>query len=215
MKSRFGLNKTDRHSTCSTGASYVYVWNHNLRGPIAGGSNPVDPTKGPAMYVHSDQSDKGGRILVEDKIPDKEVAKEILQKRYASINVSLPIRPNPEWELISTSQIWRPRKTIYKHPFAITDAKSVSYSDLVPISMERWPDVVMEETLAVRPNPNHRWFYKYAQEPEEVLIFKNFDSREDGKTVKRVIHSAFVDESQDHMPPRENIEVRCIVAWDD
>jgi len=72
----------------------------------------------------------------------------------------------------------------------------------------------MEETLASRPNPNHRWFYKYAKEPEEVLLFKNFDSRDDGKAAKRVIHSAFADESQDHMPPRENIEVRCIVAWD-
>ncbi|PQE22662.1 Catalyzes late reaction in the cephamycin biosynthetic pathway protein [Rutstroemia sp. NJR-2017a BVV2] len=180
-----------------TGASYVYVWNHNVRGPIAGGPNPVDPTKQPSMYVHSDQSDKGGRILVEDKIPDKKVTQDILQKRYASIN------------------IWRPRKTIYKDPFAITDANSVSDSDLVPIALKRWPDIVMEETLAVRPNPNHRWFYKYAQQPDEVLLFKNFDSRADGKTAKRVIHSAFVDESQEHMPPRQNIEVRCIAVWDD
>jgi hypothetical protein len=61
-------------------------------------------------------------------------------------------------------------------------------------------------------NPDHRWYYAADLMPDEVLLFKNYDSR---KNVARYVpHTAFADPN---MPadalPRASIEVRSLVIW--
>ena len=64
----------------------------------------------------------------------------------------------------------------------------------------------------VKPSPNHRWYYKYKQEPNEVLIFKAYDTDNSCKET-RVPHSAFTDADEEGKAPRESIEARALVFY--
>jgi len=68
------------------------------------------------------------------------------------------------------------------------------------------------ETWTVKHGPAHRWYFKYAQRPDEVMLIKCFDTVTD--VARRSPHSAFVDEEHAGMPPRESIEVRSFVFFD-
>lgn len=109
--------------------------------------------------------------------------------------------------------VWRPIRTIVRDPLAVAEANSVPDSDLVPTALI-YPNR-RGETYAVRHNESHKWFYKRGLTPEEVLLIKCFDSKVDGRA-RRVPHTAFVDETvSDDAPPRESIEVRCLVFHED
>ncbi|OBR04593.1 Catalyzes late reaction in the cephamycin biosynthetic pathway [Colletotrichum higginsianum IMI 349063] len=175
-----------------TGASYVYCYDHQTRGPVKPNANKEIPTENPVHFVHCDQSYDGAKIIALSRIPDKSFAEKVVQGRFAIMNV------------------WRPVKTIYKDPFACADATSVvDETDLAPMPIQA--DERVEEAWAVGPNENHRWYFKYAQQPDEVLIFKNFDSH---GPVRRIVHSAFIDPEHAQGYDRESIEMRCIVSYD-
>ena len=109
-------------------------------------------------------------------------------------------------------QVWRPIKPILKDPLAIADATTVSEADLVPAALI-YPDR-RGETFAVKPNPAHRWYFKYAQRPDEVTLIKCFDSVDEPGVARRVPHSAFIDPAEEDKPSRESIEVRTLVFYD-
>jgi hypothetical protein len=109
-------------------------------------------------------------------------------------------------------QVWRPIKTIYKDPLAVAEANSVAETDLVGAALI-YPDR-KGETFAVKPNPAHRWYFKYAQRPDEVTLIKCFDSVTEPGIARRVPHSAFVDPAEEDKETRESIEVRCLVFYD-
>ena len=69
------------------------------------------------------------------------------------------------------------------------------------------------ETYSVKANPNHRWYFKYAQRPDEVTLIKCYDSLVDGRA-RRVPHTAFVNPEEEDKEPRESIEVRALVFYD-
>ena len=70
------------------------------------------------------------------------------------------------------------------------------------------------EVTNMAHNPNQRWYYASDMTPEEAWVFKIFDSKNDG-TAKCAVHSSFPLNSQkDSGPPRESIELRCFVFWD-
>jgi hypothetical protein len=87
----------------------------------------------------------------------------------------------------------------------------VPESDLVPSALI-YPDR-RGETYSVRPNPAHRWYFKYAQRPDEVTLIKCYDSLDDGRA-RRVPHSAFVNPDEEDKDSRESIEVRALVFYD-
>ncbi|KAF6791690.1 hypothetical protein CSOJ01_14304 [Colletotrichum sojae] len=184
----FPKDPTDR-----TGATFVHFFDYAARGPVGG--NPEDPTiNDPVKSVHCDQSYDGARKVVMSRIEDKVFAEEVAaSRRFQIINA------------------WRPLKPVFKDPFAVTDARSVPDSDMVGLPVRAGD--YMDESWAARPNHAHRWYYKFAQKPDEVLIFKCFDSVDDGKTARRVLHSAFTDPAQEHMAPRESFEARATVVY--
>jgi hypothetical protein len=108
--------------------------------------------------------------------------------------------------------VWRPIRTILKDPLAVADAHSVPDSDLVPIGLI-YPDRE-GETLAVKPDPNIKWYYRYGQTPDLVTLIKCFDSKTDGRA-RRVPHSAFVNPETENEDGRESIEVRALVFHPD
>ncbi|CAK4002116.1 Hypothetical predicted protein [Lecanosticta acicola] len=64
----------------------------------------------------------------------------------------------------------------------------------------------------LRPNDRHRWYWPSEMTPSEALLIKCFDSRTDGRA-RRAPHSAIVTPG-DHGPPRQSIELRCLVFWE-
>jgi hypothetical protein len=108
-------------------------------------------------------------------------------------------------------QVWRPIKTIRRDPLVLADAHSVPDSDLVGAKLI-YPDRE-GETYAVKPNPGHRWYFKYGQTPAEPLFIKCYDSLTDGRA-RRIPHTAIVDPAHENDAPRESIEVRTLVFFD-
>ncbi|KAF4844092.1 Hydroxylase/desaturase asaB [Colletotrichum siamense] len=130
------------------------------------------------------------------RLPDKAFAEKVVKNRRFQI-----------------MNIWRPLEPIYKDPFAVTDARSIPDSDLVALPVIAGD--YTEESWAAEPNPAHRWYFKFAQKPDEVLMFKCFDSGKNKDIARRVLHAAFTDGAQEHMPSRESFEVRAVVVYDD
>ncbi|KAK4160544.1 amino acid permease-domain-containing protein [Cladorrhinum sp. PSN259] len=172
----------------ATGASRVHIFDHTIR--RSSQSDAV--TRGPAKQVHVDQSYQASFKRVQRHLPDE--AEELSKKRFQIINV------------------WRPIKTVYKDPLGYADANSVPESDLVPVKLI-YPDHV-GETYSIKPNTAHKWYFKYAQTPEEVTLIKCFDTKDEPGVARRVPHSAFTDPAEEDKDVRESIEVRTLVFYD-
>lgn len=143
--------------------------------------------------MHIDQSYAAAQSRVPHHLPDE--AEALLRGRVQIVNV------------------WRPIRAVLRDPLAVAEARSVAEEDLVPTPLI-YPDR-KGETFQVRYSPAHRWFYKYALSPEEVLLIKCADSKTDGRA-RRVPHTSFADpRSEEGLPPRESIEVRALVFHPD
>ncbi|KAL4901171.1 hypothetical protein BDW74DRAFT_187827 [Aspergillus multicolor] len=175
----------------ATGASKVFIFDHTIRRQSNDNRGGVQ-LRGPVQRVHIDQSYIASKNRVTHHLPTE--APELLKHRYKIINV------------------WRPIKTILKDPLAVADGNTVPDSDLVPIKLI-YPDRE-GETYGVRPNPDVKWYYRFGQTPDLVTLIKCFDSKLDGR-VRRVPHSAFVNPETVDEEPRESIEVRTLVFYDD
>lgn len=66
--------------------------------------------------------------------------------------------------------------------------------------------------MGLKYSPAHQWYYKFAQQPDEVFVFKQFDSY--GR-VRACPHSAFKDDEFEDGEGRESIEVRAMLFWPD
>lgn len=69
------------------------------------------------------------------------------------------------------------------------------------------------ESWTVKRSAGHEWYFKYAQQPDEVLLIKCFDSVADGKVARRAPHSAFQDPRHVEDALRESIEIRTMVFY--
>lgn len=93
------------------------------------------------------------------------------------------------------------------------DARSLAFDDLVASDLV-YRDKV-GETYSVKPNPEHRWYYYPHLLPEEALLLKIYDSREDAQT-RLGAHTAFDDPcTPADAPPRQSIELRCLLFFDE
>ncbi|KAK4645176.1 hypothetical protein QC761_000610 [Podospora bellae-mahoneyi] len=174
----------------ATGAHHVYIFDHTIRRGSQDNRAPDAGFRGPVRSVHVDQSYEASRQRVRYHLPDE--ADELLAKRFQIINV------------------WRPIKTIFRDPLGVADAHSVPDSDLIGAALI-YPDRA-GETYVVKPNSSHKWYFKYAQTPEEVTLIKCFDTEEG--VARRVPHSSFIDPDEEDKAPRESIEVRTLVFYD-
>jgi hypothetical protein len=154
--------------------------------------------QGPIRDVHIDQSYSYAPEVVKGKFPGEE-GERLIKSRFQIIN------------------IWRPIKTIFKDPFAVLDARTVLEEELVPIKVV-YPTYQFESFNVREPrgreDGGHRWYYMSKQTPEEVLAFKIFDSKTDGRA-RRVPHSSFIDAEFEGMDARQSVEVRALVFHED
>lgn len=70
------------------------------------------------------------------------------------------------------------------------------------------------ETLSVKANKAHKWYYLHGQTPEEPLLIRCYDSKLDGRA-RRVPHTAFSNPEYEGSYARESIEVRALVFHED
>jgi hypothetical protein len=175
----------------TTGAVKVVIFDHVIRcTPKARqGEHGV---REPARIVHNDYSFKSAPRRVRDHLPAE--AEELLQHRFAEINV------------------WRPiRGPIQESPLALCDARSIAPQDVVASDLVYLHRV--GETYAFTYNPNHRWYYFPQLESSEVILLKCYDSQDDGRA-RFTAHTAFADPtSPPEAAPRESIEVRALVFF--
>lgn len=171
---------------------------------IEGEDNPRP--RGPARNVHVDQSYDGAKGLAALMI-------EMISQTHPE--VAEQCAQSPRFQILT---VWRPIKTIQRDPFALADFTSILKEDLVPLPLKIGP--FQSEMYKVRGNncEAHKWYYVREMKPDEVLVFKTFDSAdEDGSQgiAKTVPHTAFEDpEFEDRgLPPRNSIEFRTIAFY--
>ncbi|KAK0730962.1 hypothetical protein B0H67DRAFT_55877 [Lasiosphaeris hirsuta] len=185
----------ERLLECVTGASRIVAFDHKVRrGPSYWHKIGADNAKsrGPLHNAHVDQSYDGALIRLREQFPDE--AEELRTRRWQIVN------------------IWRPIKTVYKDPLAVADAASVADTDLVAASIIYARSGRRMESWTVKSNPAHRWYFKYAQRPDEVVLIKCFDSDETA-VARRVPHCAVEDPDQKDNECRESVEVRCLLLF--
>ena len=174
-----------------TGAERVLIFDHIVRNPVLAerGEKGARP---PAKVVHNDYSLKSAPRRVRDHLPDE--AGRLLSNRFAEINV---------WRAI--------RGPIESSPLALCDARSLDAEDSVPIDLV-YRDRV-GEILGFLYNPMHRWYYFPRMTPNEAILLKCYDSKDDGRA-RFTAHTSFDDPtSPPNAAPRESIEVRALVFW--
>jgi hypothetical protein len=105
--------------------------------------------------------------------------------------------------------MWRPIVDSPQNTLAMCDARTVEHDDeAVPITVIR--PTGNSDLYRYTHSPHHRWLYAPDMTHEEVLLFKTYDSRDDGSTVRYTPYCAVDDPSAaDGAPPRESIECRC------
>ena len=176
-----------------TGAKRVEVFDHNVRcRPMAQAG--LNGAREPVKLAHNDYTLTSGPQRVRDLLGAKAAA--LLKHRFAEINV------------------WRPiRGPVEESPLAVCDAQSMKLGDFVATDL-KYRDRT-GEVYSVTYSPAHRWYYFPRMQRDEALLLKCYDSAEDGRA-RFTAHTGFEDPSApSSAAPRESIEARMLVFFDD
>ena len=176
-----------------TGAKRVEIFDHTRRASSIE-TQRQHGIREPAATIHNDYDDESGRQRLRDFFPDQ--AEALAQNRFAIIN------------------IWRSMKgPVSNFPLALCDASSVVDEDLVSVprvSKDRIGTVQMATF-----NPSHRWCYYPHMQMDEILLFKVYDSANDGRA-RFTPHTSFEDPGAKDTTSagRQSIESRCFVFFE-
>ncbi|KXT09635.1 hypothetical protein AC579_3135 [Pseudocercospora musae] len=205
------------------GIKKVHIFDHTIRK-----QDKASPRQ-PVQQVHVDQTPGATDVRVRRHLGDE--AEELLKGRYQIINV------------------WRPiSHPASDFPLAVVDWRSTEPADFIPVDLmypkradsvaddddrgkEILPDPnsmdstagyeVKGETLGVRANTNHKFYYQKDMTPDEVMLLKCYDSFGNDEPMGkkgiavRTPHTAFVDpNTPKDAPGRQSIEVRCLIFYE-
>src|SRR5262245_56334810 len=168
------------------GARRVVVFDHTLRSGDEG-EREAKLLREPVLQAHNDYTEWSGPNRVRELLPDE--ADRLLERRFAII------------------QAWRAiNQPIQSNPLAIADARSVAADDLL-IAERRYPHRI-GQTYRLKYNAAHRWYYFPRMRRDEALVFKVYDSAQDGRA-RFTPHTSFDDPTTPPgAPPRQSIEAR-------
>ena len=182
-----------------TGALAVVAFDHNVRSAV-GAPKGQAGVRAPVDAVHDDYTEKSGERRVRELLEDRGQT-ALLHHRAALINV------------------WRPiRGPVQDVPLAVCDARSTSLEDFVETDIDHFAENDLSrpshsgQIYSVRYNPGHRWYYAKDMQPNEVWVFKGYDSL--AGVARFTPHTGF--NNHDCPPkflPRESIEVRTVVVY--
>ena len=176
-----------------TGASRVLVFDHTFRTANQTVANQNN-TRGPVKAAHNDYTDRSARQRLRDILPTNE-AEECLKRRFSIV------------------QTWRPiRHPVQSEPLAICDGRTIPNRGFVPI--QRRYSHRTAETYHISYHPDHLWYYFPDMTPDEVIVFKVFDS-DHSKGVPFTAHTAFDDPNTPiDARRRESVESRALVLFE-
>jgi hypothetical protein len=181
------------------GAEEVFVFGHiyrtddpdDARARLEADGPAVQERSGPAGGAHVDFDEDSIRTYVREFGGDR--ADELAAKRVVNIN------------------LWRGISKVERLPLALCDASTVELDQMVPVDMYHavGPYSTTKVGLNVQHHPDHRWYYYPDMTPDEVLVFKTYDS--EPSVARRTPHSAIVDPTSDpDAPPRHSLEIRAL-----
>ncbi|CAI7656507.1 unnamed protein product [Penicillium viridicatum] len=182
------IPKTEELVRNITGATRTVTFAHRVR-CLAEDGSLLASNRAPAHSVHSDFTTRGALHHLKRLVPDRQERNRLLANRVLIINV------------------WRPLKTIQRDPLAVCDWSSVNIQDegiATPFTLPNgW-----NERGRYAFSPSQRWYYLSGQQPNEPLIFTQFDSSKVDEGGFTVPHSAFVDPEYSDSAARESLEIK-------
>jgi hypothetical protein len=174
------------------GATKVVVFDHTFR-TADDAIQAENNTRAPVKAVHNDYTAASARQRVLDILPADE-AEARLSRRFAIV------------------QTWRPiNHPVVSEPFALCDGRTIPEKGFVALQ-RRYKDR-NAETYHISYSAGLRWYYFPEMAPNEVLVFKVFDS-DKSKGVPFTAHTAFDDPATPaDARPRESVESRALVFF--
>jgi hypothetical protein len=167
------------------------VFDHTLRS----GSEPereARQLREPVLSAHNDYTEWSGPQRVREVMGGE--AEGLLAGRFAIV------------------QVWRPIVAVLEsNPLAMADARSVAAADLL-VAERRYPHRV-GQTYRLKYSPAHCWYYFPRMRRDEAIVFKVYDSEQDGRA-RFTPHTSFDDpQTPSGAPPRQSIEARALAFW--
>lgn len=182
------------------GASRVIVCHHAFRSrnALLTDEQCNDTYRNPVFHPHVDADSVTAQTWVDDCLGEEE-SEEVRKNRFQMINVWRPFGMNP----------------IINNPLAVCDYSSIDIkNDIHPLTIRRSDHVATAHTISYNTKNSHKWYYLSEMRPDEMLIFKNFDSKPG--VAQFAVHTAF---NNDTVPPsnleQKSIELRCLVFYDE
>lgn len=176
----------------ATGAAEVHVFDHTLRVEDEA-KRRIHHTRLPVSIVHNDYTEASALQRVRDVLAP-EAAERLLAGRFAIVNV---------WRSFGASA--------ERFPLAVADGRTVLQTDYVAVDLI-YSDRTGEIYYTAHSS-GQRWFYFSRMQPDEILLFKCFDSVRDGRT-RYTAHTGFANpHAPTATPPRESIEVRTLLYF--
>lgn len=180
----------------ATGGARAHVFDHLVRKreegrPALTFGRKTQSAAAAVGRVHNDYTERSGRRRLRLVLGGDAA---LAAGRYCIVNI---------WRSISGP--------VVDTPLALCDSRSVAAADLVESEI-RYPARTGEIYL-VRHNPGHRWSYFHELQPDEAIVFKQYDSV--SREVPRFTpHAAFDHpDTPPDAPLRESIEVRVLVLY--
>ncbi|KAI7477958.1 hypothetical protein KC357_g4428 [Hortaea werneckii] len=111
--------------------------------------------------------------------------------------------------------IWRPIKhPVYDCSLAVADGSSLRADDVIECDRHLAKTGAYPDAMGVvKYRPGFEWYYRSEMEPDDVLLFKNYDSSS-AVPARYCLHTAFdlpAEMIPTNAPTRESIEVRALV----
>ncbi len=172
-----------------TGASEVLVFGQVVRDEAQPAANK------PAHSVHVDFDRKTLAGFLLGMRPDDGEA--LLNKRFSNIN------------------LWRGLAPVERTPLAVCEGTSIAPGDLRTGLIRLTPEEPGPSMSGfnIAWSPDHRWWCYPHMTPDEVLLFRIYNS--DPDRVQRVAHTAFDDPTAAaNAPPRRSLEIRTLAFFE-
>ena len=181
----------ERLVMAASGARRVHVFDHTVRHGDEG-EQAARKVRDPVYLVHNDYTHWSAPRRVRQLLPED--ADELLKRRYAII------------------QVWRPLvEPVQSDPLAIADARTISEEHFV--AANRVTENRVGQTWHALHDPGQRFYYFPLMRPDEALVFKVYDSAQDGRA-RYTAHTAFaLPGASPEDAPRQSVEPRMLAFF--